>query len=94
MFTDAGFVARIKRLLGLGSRGKCPSCQPTSGAVYGPVDHVSQSPRPDGLAPIPAISDRAQAWAKVRHKDENNHQRRRVQAENAASLRLTLSKGR
>jgi hypothetical protein len=43
---------------------------------------------------LAAQTMRAMRWAKVRNKDENNAQRRAVQAANAASLRQTLAKGR
>jgi len=42
----------------------------------------------------PAQTARAQRWAKVRHLDENNDRRRRVQEENAAELMTILSRGR
>ena len=86
MTTSAGFAVRLMRRLGLGLAGNGQSCQPTSGEGSGLADHVNPLQGPDGLAPIPAISGRAKAWAKVRHLDENSAQRRAVRAQNAAEL--------
>ena len=98
MNTSAGFVARLMRRLGLVSPGIGRSCQPTSAASSGPAEPVSRKPEQDGSGPTPdqlaAQTMRAMRWAKVRNKDENNAQRRAVQAANAASLRRTLAKGR
>ena len=98
MNTNAGFVARLMRRLGLVSPAIDRSCQPTSAASYGPAEPVSRKPAQDGIGPTPdqlAVQTmRSMRWAKVRNKDENNAQRRAVQAANAASLRQTLAKGR
>jgi len=90
MTTSAGFAVRLMRRWGLGLAGNVQSCQPTSGEGSGLADHVNQLQEPDGLAPIPAISGRALAWAEVRHKDANNAQRREVRAQNAAELLQVL----
>lgn len=94
MVTNAIFAALRTRLTAFAGRGLTRLWTAKSGAISGPVRGAGTTPKSDGSAQLPDISDRAKRWATVRHKDENNAQRRRVAAENRVALHQTLRRGR